>query len=195
MSWIANKVSPIDRNRETGSIELEKVILGMVRGDQFLYIHFKFDYRVGSWLLQCFSCDFSIPIHGGSFTLYSSLQTILILHLSIIQAVTRVLVPSDTLSALLWVIVAKAALFKGSSPHKCGQKVSCRVFNAVATTFLRYFLAPILPVCFNMHAPLSGVSYKVTLGGRIGIWHVLRSSEEIILLGPLFSTSLLACYL
>ena len=42
------KVGPVDRNRETGSIELEKVILSTIRGDKFLYIPFKFDYRVGS---------------------------------------------------------------------------------------------------------------------------------------------------
>ena len=38
---------------------------------------------------------------------------ILAIHLLIAQATTWVLVPSDTLSGLLWVEVAKAALFKG----------------------------------------------------------------------------------
>ena len=61
MSWITNKVGSVDKNRENDWIKLEKIVLGIVRGDQFLYIPYKFDYKVGSWLLQCFSCDFSIP--------------------------------------------------------------------------------------------------------------------------------------
>ena len=56
-----NEVGLADKYGETNWIKLEKIVLDMVRGDQFLYIPYKFDYKVGSWLLQCFSRDFSIP--------------------------------------------------------------------------------------------------------------------------------------
>ena len=48
MSWITNNVGSIDKNRDTDWIKLEKIILGIVRGDQFLYIPCEFGYRVGS---------------------------------------------------------------------------------------------------------------------------------------------------
>ena len=57
--------------------------------------------------------NFWSPLHGESLILYSSIWTILILYLLIIYATSWVLVPSDTPSGLLWVGVAKAALFRG----------------------------------------------------------------------------------
>jgi len=51
--------------------------------------------------------------HGMSLTLYSSLRTILILHLLIIWALIWVHVPSGTLFGFLWVVIAKTALFRG----------------------------------------------------------------------------------
>ena len=53
------------------------------------------------------------PILGGSLTLYTSLQSILALHLLIVQVTTRVLVPSATFPNPLWVAATKAALFRG----------------------------------------------------------------------------------
>ena len=53
------------------------------------------------------------PILGGSLPLYTSFQSILTLHLLILQAITRVLVPSATFSNLLWVATTKAILFRG----------------------------------------------------------------------------------
>ena len=53
------------------------------------------------------------PILGGSFPLYTSFQSVLTLHLLIVQAITRVLVPSATFSNPLWVAVTKAILFRG----------------------------------------------------------------------------------
>ena len=57
--------------------------------------------------------NFRSPLHGESLIFYSSIWTILILYLLIIYATSWVLVPSDTPSGLLWVGVAKAALFRG----------------------------------------------------------------------------------
>ena len=63
---------------------------------------------------------FSLPalfprflILGESFTLYTSFQSILTLHLLIVQVITRVLVPSATFPSPLWVAATKAALFRG----------------------------------------------------------------------------------
>ena len=64
--------------------------------------------------------SFSLPIPfsrslilGGSFPLYTSFQSILTLYLLIVQAITRMLVPSATFSNPLWVAATKAILFKG----------------------------------------------------------------------------------
>ena len=43
MSWMANKVDLSDKNRKTNGFQLKKVVLGEVRGDQFLYLHLKYD--------------------------------------------------------------------------------------------------------------------------------------------------------
>ena len=107
------KVDWNDKIIKTYGFMLKKNVLGNIRGAQLLYIALRFDYKTGSWLLQYFPFDFSIPFHGGSLTLYSSLWTILILHLLIIWALTWIFVLSDTPFGFLWVTVAKAALFKG----------------------------------------------------------------------------------
>ena len=52
-------------------------------------------------------------ILGGSFPLYTSFQLILTLHLLIVQAITRVLVPSATFPNPLWVAATKTVLFRG----------------------------------------------------------------------------------
>ena len=56
------KVDLDDKWMKLNGFMLKKIVLGTVRGDQFLYISFKFDYKVTSWLLQCFSLDFRSPI-------------------------------------------------------------------------------------------------------------------------------------
>ena len=53
------------------------------------------------------------PPCGRSLTLYSSLLSILVLHLLVIHAHTWVHVPSATLSNALWAVVTQAALFRG----------------------------------------------------------------------------------
>ena len=58
MSWTTNKVGSNDKNRKIDWFRLKKIVLGIVWWDQFLYISHKFDYKFGSWLLQCFSLYF-----------------------------------------------------------------------------------------------------------------------------------------
>ena len=60
MSRTTDKVGSNDKNRKIDWFKLNKIILGIVRGDQFLYISHKFDYKFDSWLLQCFSLDFDL---------------------------------------------------------------------------------------------------------------------------------------
>ena len=60
MSRTTDKVGSNDKNKKIDWFKLKKIILGIVRGDQFLYIFHKFDYKFDSWLLQCFSLDFDL---------------------------------------------------------------------------------------------------------------------------------------
>ena len=116
MSWITNKADANDKNRKMDWFQLKRTVLGTVRGDQFLYISNKFDYKSVFWLLQCFSLDFFSPpppIPLRFLTLYTSHWLIFALHLLIIQTITWVLVLSDTISGPLWVGVVKAVLFRG----------------------------------------------------------------------------------
>ena len=48
MSWITNKVGFNDQKKKMDKFKLQKIVLGMVRGHQFLYIALKFDYKFGS---------------------------------------------------------------------------------------------------------------------------------------------------
>ena len=47
MSWTTNKVGSNDKNRKIGLFKLKKIVISTVRGDQFLYISHKFDYKFG----------------------------------------------------------------------------------------------------------------------------------------------------
>ena len=53
------------------------------------------------------------PILWGSLPLYISFQSILTLHLLIVQAITRALGPSTTFPNPLWVAATKVILFRG----------------------------------------------------------------------------------
>jgi len=48
MSWIINRVNSIDKNNKVDWIDSQKIVLGNVRGSQFLYVSHKFVYKVGS---------------------------------------------------------------------------------------------------------------------------------------------------
>ena len=126
---------------------MKKIIIGKVWGDLFLYISFRFDYKVNSWFYSNFLFVSSSLTHGGFFTLYSSLWTILILYLLIIWATIWVLVPSDILSGLSVSCDSQGSTVKRFSPHKYGQKVSCRTFNAVVAAFPLDILGHLSVLC------------------------------------------------
>ena len=48
MNLIITKVDSDDKRMKTNKFELKKIVLGIVRGDQFLYISLKFDYKYNS---------------------------------------------------------------------------------------------------------------------------------------------------
>ena len=68
------KVYLDDKKMKLDKFMVKKIVIGTIKGDQFLYLSFKFDYKVSSRLLQCFSLSlFRSPFHGPSFLLYSLL--------------------------------------------------------------------------------------------------------------------------
>ena len=71
------KVDLDDKKMKLDRFVVKKIVLGTIRGDQFLYLSFRFDYKVSSRFLQCFSLYFLIPpliallpfIYPSSFSL------------------------------------------------------------------------------------------------------------------------------
>ena len=50
-----------DKTMKLDRFVVKKIVLGTVRGDQFLYLSSRFDYKVSFRFLQCFSLRFLIP--------------------------------------------------------------------------------------------------------------------------------------
>ena len=61
------KVDPDDKKMKLYKFVVKKIIIGIIRGDQFLYLSFKFDYKVSSRLLQWSSLPFPIPFPWSFF--------------------------------------------------------------------------------------------------------------------------------
>ena len=57
-----SKVDSDDKKMKIDWFILNKIVLGTIRGDQFLYISLQLDYKFNFQLLQCFSLEFSIPL-------------------------------------------------------------------------------------------------------------------------------------
>jgi len=43
---MANKMDSSDKNRKVDEFQLKKIVIKQVRGDQFLYIYLKYDYKI-----------------------------------------------------------------------------------------------------------------------------------------------------
>ena len=63
MKNTTSKVDLDDKKMKINWFILNKIVLGTVQGDQFLYISLKLDYKFNFQLLQCFSLEFSIRLH------------------------------------------------------------------------------------------------------------------------------------
>ena len=125
-------------------IELnEFTVRGGILSYKSITIRYKYNFDYYNILSQFFR---SFP-HGGSFTLYNSPWTILILHLFIIWALTWVLVPLDSLFGFLWVVVVKAGLFSGLLHINVTRKVAAMYSMRWWQFFLRYFWVPLLLIC------------------------------------------------
>ena len=96
---------------------------------------------------------FRSSIYEGSLALYSFFWMILILHLLVIWATTWVLVPLNTLFGLLWVVVAKATLFRGLLHINAARKLAAGHSMRWQQLFLRYFLTSILSVHSRYTSP------------------------------------------
>ena len=61
------KVDSDDKKMKLYKFVVKKIIIGIIRGDQFLYLSFRFDYKVSSRLFQCSSLPFPIPFPWSFF--------------------------------------------------------------------------------------------------------------------------------
>ena len=148
-------------------IDLNKFTLGTVRGVKFQNILIGDSYKYN---LNCYNTFFyNFPILYSWRISYiiqfllDYLDPILVDHLSHYLSVCLIRHP-------FWLFVSCGSqniTVQGSSPHRCGQKVSCRAFNMVAAAFLQIFPNFHSSSTFTMHVPLSGIFQKVTLSNRI----------------------------
>ena len=67
------KVDLDDKKMKLDRFVVKKIVLGTIRGDQFLYLSFKFDYKVSSRFLQCFSLCFPIPLVLDFYSVFLSI--------------------------------------------------------------------------------------------------------------------------
>ena len=176
-------------------ISQSKLDIGIIRGCMFQYILIGNIYKYGSSCYSVFSYEFLISsLWRVSYIIQFSLDDLeitLVDHLSYYLSACCIGHP-------FWPSISQdsqCSTVLGSSPNKCGQIVSCIVFNAVATAFSQIFLGSHSSSAFIMHALISEVSQKVILSDRICIRSVLHLSEETLLLGSPVPTFLSACYL
>ena len=99
--------------------------------------------------LSSFLWFFRSPLHKGFFTLYSSFQIILTLHLSFIWDFTWVSVPLNTSSGSLWVVITKVSLFRCLLHINAAKKVVTMHLIRWQRLFLMIFWA--FPPSFQIH--------------------------------------------
>ena len=73
-SWTTNRMRSNDKNMKIDWFKLKKIVLDTIWGGLFFYISYKSVYKVGSWLQQYFSLNFSVSYsHCFLLLLYSFL--------------------------------------------------------------------------------------------------------------------------
>ena len=167
---------------------LKNNALGLVRGHWFsdilyLKLYDRFHYSF-----------FSLPFHGGFFTLYSPPRTIFILHLLAIWTLTWVLIPSGTVLRFLWVVVAKALLFRSLLYINAVKKVvvvPLMRWQQFSFRYIIFFFWGFLPSCtFRGYVLVTDASWGLALIIRSSIWPTPSQSEETLLLGQPFHSML-----
>ena len=110
------KVDPDDKKMKLDRFMVKKIVIDIVQGDQFLYLSFRFDYKVSSRLLQCFSLCFPIPLSHCSPSLYISFFLFSFPSTCSLSWLILILVPS-TPSPSLQVVVVRLKTTVQVSPH------------------------------------------------------------------------------
>ena len=121
MNWITASMESSDNQAQIRGASVNKL---PIRGGILLYESITVEYKCNFDCYNILSLFVWSPPHGGSLTLYSSLWTILILHLLIIWALTWVHVPSNAFFGFLWVVVAKTVLFRDLLNTNVARKVT-----------------------------------------------------------------------
>ena len=169
MSQTTNKMSLKDKQTKVRRIDLNKFTLGTVQGGKFQYIIIGNIYKINLNCYSAFFYNFSIlypwRISYIIQFLLDDLDPILVDHLSHYLSVCPIRHPLQFSVSC----GNQNSTVQESSPHKCGQKVSCKAFNALAATFLQIFPNFHSSNTFMMHVPLSRIFQNVTLSNRIYI--------------------------
>ena len=167
MNQTTDTIDLKDNQTKGRRIDLYKFILYLVRGGKFQYILIENSYKYNLDCYNTFFYNFFIPypwrISSIIQFLLDYLEPTLIDHLSHYLSAYPIRHPFR----LSVSFGSQGSTIQGSSLHKYGQKVSCRAFNVVATTFPQIFPSFHSSSMFTMHVPLSGISQKVTLSNRI----------------------------
>ena len=168
------KVDPDNKKMKLDRFMVKKIILGIIRGDHFLYISFKFDYKVSSRLLQCFSLCFPIPLPWSFLPIIQSplndLGLPLVGHPSLYLSAYPI---GHPLQVPLCLGTANVALFRGllhiNVARKLTTQLKCGGRSQIFQDFSLYFVFVML-----IHA--SRTSKNVPLDGQPPI----RTSASLI---------------
>ena len=192
MNWTMNRVDSNDKNRKLDWFKLKKIVIGTIQGDQFLCISHKFNYKFDSRLLQCFSLDFLIPFYHCLLLLLYSLPLSSLPPMFKPNCWCLILVPSVPSRSLYVIVVKLKTTIQVSHPHKCGQRVSCRAFNAMVAVFSLDILGLSFVLCFCNAYPcqqnfLEHSPGRQTTSTDLNIGWLRRHSSSAQPPGPLWS--------
>ena len=166
MNQTTGKVDSDDKKMKIDQFNLKKTVFDTVRENQYLYIDFKIGLQVQFLIAIIFLFRSPPPLSlGVSYIIYLHLNDLdppLVGHLSHNLSACPIGHPHRPFVSL----GDQGSIIQGTSSHKCCQRVSCKVFNAVVTAFLRYFPASISSCTFIVHILLNRTFWDVTLDNR-----------------------------
>ena len=139
-------------------IDLNKFTLGPVRGSKFQCILIGNSYKYN---FACYSPFFSLFLISNLWRISYIIQLLfLYLDTTLVDHLSHYLSACPIRHLLQFSVScgSQGSTVQGSSPHKCSQKVSCRAFNVVATTFPQIFPSFHSSGMFIMHVPLNETS-------------------------------------
>ena len=135
MNWITDRIDLKDNQTKTRRMDLNKFTLSPAQGGKFWCILIGNSYKYNFACYNAFFSLFPIPypwrISYIILFLFFYLDPTLVDHLSHYLSACPI-------RHILWLSMScgsQGSTVQGFSSHKCGQKVSCRAFNVVATAF------------------------------------------------------------